>query len=257
MKRFEGLNRAMLEQFAPNPGRRPLLPELGLKAQVALMCRVAFREGWNEHLAGHITVRLDDGNLLTNPWELTWDEVSASDIVTVDAAGRVVDSDWNVTPAIGLHLQLHVARPDVHVVMHNHPHDSGIWASAGLAPPVYDQAGAYVPGDLPVFSEYDGTFEDRDITGGLVTALGDAKWALLAHHGALVLGKDLRQAHLRMATLEWRSMRAWQVAQLDSAAKPLAAAAIESVGLPDANGFPFLFEAMARRELRADPSVLD
>ena len=101
MKRFDGLNRAMVEQYAPNPGRRALLPELSLKAQVALMCRVAFREGWNEHLAGHITLRLDDGNLLTNPWELTWDEVCASDIVTVDPGGKVLDSDWNVTPAIG------------------------------------------------------------------------------------------------------------------------------------------------------------
>ena len=155
MKRFDGLNRAMVEQYAPNPGRRALLPELSLKAQVALMCRVAFREGWNEHLAGHITLRLDDGNLLTNPWELTWDEVCASDIVTVDPGGKVLDSDWNVTPAIGLHLQLHAARPEVHVVMHNHPHYSGIWASAGQVPPVYDQAGAYVPGDLPLFNEYD------------------------------------------------------------------------------------------------------
>ena len=53
MKRFEGLNQAMLEQFAPNPGRKPLLPDLSKKAQVALMCRMLVREGWNEHIAGH------------------------------------------------------------------------------------------------------------------------------------------------------------------------------------------------------------
>ena len=136
MDKYEGLNRDMVERFAPRPGRRPLLPALSPKAQVALMCRIAFREGWDEHLAGHITWRQADGNLLTNPWELTWDEVTASDIVTVDPDGNILDSDWNITPAIGLHLQLHKARHDVGVVMHNHPRWSGIWASAGKVPPV-------------------------------------------------------------------------------------------------------------------------
>ena len=31
----------------------------------------------------------------------------------------------------------------------------------------------------------------------------------------------------------------------------------DKVSITDDNGFPFLWEAMARRELRADPSVLD
>ncbi len=32
---------------------------------------------------------------------------------------------------------------------------------------------------------------------------------------------------------------------------------IEKVAIADDNGFPFLYEAMARRELRADPTMLD
>ena len=38
-----------------------------------------------------------------------------------------------------------------------------------------------------------------------------SKWALLANHGSLVVGKNLRQAHLRAITLEWRSKRAYEV----------------------------------------------
>lgn len=69
--------------------------------------RMLSREGWNEHIVGHITWRQPDGNILTNPWELAWDELTASDIVTLDSEGNNIDSDWNVTPAIGLHIQLH------------------------------------------------------------------------------------------------------------------------------------------------------
>lgn len=256
MQSIAGINADVVKLFAPRPGRRPLLPELSAQAQVALMCRMLFREGWNEHIAGHITYRLPDGRILANPWELAWDEVCAGDIVTLDESGKVVAGEWNITPAIGLHVQLHRLRPDVHVVIHNHARWSGIWANLHRVPPVYDQAGAYVDGPLPLYNEYDGTFEDQDKTLAAAQALGDAKWALLANHGSLVVAKDLRQAHLRVATLEWRSKRAYEV-ELAGGGVPLTDEQIAGIALPDANGFPFLWEAMARRELRADPGVLD
>lgn len=256
MKRFDGLNTEKIGQFMPRPGRRPLLPELSEKAQVALMCRMLFKEGWNDHIAGHITYRLENGNVLTNPWELSWDEVTASDIVTLDSEGQVIDSDWNITPAIGLHLQLHSLRSDARVVIHNHPHWSGIWANLQKSPPVYDQAGAYCGSHLPVYNEYSGTFEDKEVSLSAVEALGDASWALLANHGSLVVAKDLRQAHLRAITLEWRSKRAYEVL-LAGGATPLPDEVIEKVSVADENGFPFCWEAMARRELRQDPTIVD
>jgi ribulose-5-phosphate 4-epimerase/fuculose-1-phosphate aldolase len=251
-----GINEAIIKQFAPRPGRRPLLPQLSEHAQVALMCRMLFKEGWNDHIAGHITYRLADGRVLTNPWELAWDEVTASDIVTLDDQGSVLEGEWNVTPALGLHLQLHAARPEVNVVIHNHAHWSGIWANMHRVPAVYDQSGAYVDGPLPLYNEYAGTFEAEDVTSAAVQALGEAKWALLANHGALVVGENLRQAHLRAVTLEWRSRRAYEV-ELAGGGVALTEEQIAAVALPDRNGFPFLWEAMARRELRDSPDILD
>ena len=142
------------------------------------------------------------------------------------------------------------------MVIHNHPQYCGIWANLGRIPPVYDQTGAYVDGPLPLFNEYEGTFEDTDRTLAAAKALGEAKWALLAHHGALVVGNTLRQAHLRAITLEWRARRAWEV-ELGGGGAPLAEEQIVPIALPDVNGFPFLWEAMARREIRRDSSVLD
>ena len=256
MQVIPGIDAEVVKRFAPNPGRRPLLPALSEQAQVALMCRMLFREGWNEHIAGHITYRLDNGAMLTNPWELAWDEVTASDILTLDESGRIIEGEWNVTPAVGLHVQLHQLRPDVKVIIHNHARWSGLWANMHRVPPVYDQAGAYVDGPLPVFDEYGGTFEDEDKSLAAAKALGEAKWALLANHGSLVVGKDLRQAHLRVVTLEWRSQRAYELEQVGGGV-PMTDEQIAEIALPDAHGFPFLWEAMARRELREDPGIID
>ena len=256
MNKYTGLNQAMVEQYAPRPGRRPLLPELNERAQVALMCRMLVREGWNEHIAGHITYRLPTGNILTNPWELAWDELTASDIVTLDPEGNVIDGDWNITPAIGLHIQLHALRSDANVIIHNHAHWSGIWANMHRVPPVYDQTGAHCGLALPLYNEYAGTFENQATSLSAAEALGDAKWALLANHGALVVGKDLRQDHLRVITLEWRCKRAYEL-ELVGGGVPMADSEVERVSITDTNGFPFCWEAMARRELRADPTIID
>ena len=161
MGKYDGMNRAIVEQYAPKAGRRPLLPPLSDKARVALMCRMLFKEGWNERIAGHITYRLPDSTILTNPWELAWDELTASDIMTLDQEGRIIDGEWNITPAIGLHIQLHTLRPEVNVVIHNHAQWSGIWANLQRVPPIYDQTGAHCGVELPIYNEYTGTFENE------------------------------------------------------------------------------------------------
>jgi L-fuculose-phosphate aldolase len=176
MEKFDGLNQQMVERFAPASGRRPLLHPLSDKAQVALMCRMLFREGWNEHITG--------------------------DIMTLDAQGNIIDGDWNITPAIGLHIQLHALQPKNTVVIHNHAHWSGIWANMHRVPSIYDQTGAHCGVELPLYNEYAGTFENMATSLTAAQALGHSKWALLANHGSLVVGKDLRQALLRVITLE-------------------------------------------------------
>jgi len=251
------LNWEKLAPYVPNPGRHPLLPALTPKQELALLCRVLFREGYDDHIAGHITFRLDDGSMLVNPWELTWDEVTASDILTLNAAGEVIDGQWNVTPAINLHRDLHALRHDVRVVIHNHPAWGSVWAACRRVPGIYDQTSALVDTDPVVHDEYRGTVNDANAGRASIEALGSHKWALLANHGVVVVARDLRQAHLRAITLEWRCRLAWRVEQLGGG-QPLEPAMARGLGqMTDGNGFPFLWEAMARREIRRDPSVLE
>ncbi|GAB3626422.1 aldolase [Pandoraea terrae] len=91
----------------------------------------------------------------------TWGEVTASDILRLDAQGRVIDGDWNITPTINLHIDVHAERHDVRVVIHNHPEWGAVWAAAGRFPPVYDQTSALVDTDPVRYDEYRGTVDDE------------------------------------------------------------------------------------------------
>ena len=246
----------ILEKLAPHPGRYPLLPDLTPQQELALLCRMLHREGYDDHIAGHITLAQDDGSFLVNPWELAWDELTAADIIRVDGAGRVIEGEWNVTPAIGLHLAVHRNSHDLKVAIHNHPRWGSVWSAAGRIPPVYDQTAGQVEGDPVFYDEYDGTVDGASQAEAAAAALGNAKWAILRNHGVFIVAKDIRQAHLRAITLEHRCRLAWQVEALGGGQPVSDPETLRVAQMSDDLGFPFLWEAMARREIRHDPAVL-
>ena len=96
----EGMSSTPIE---PNKDR--LLPDLSLKQEMVLLARTLWREGYNDHLAGHITVNLHDGTLLCNPWLLLWNEFRAQDIIRIDMQGNLVEGNWPVPLGIPLHLE--------------------------------------------------------------------------------------------------------------------------------------------------------
>lgn len=246
----------ILEKLAPMPGRRPLIPDLTAQQELALLCRTLHREGYDDHIAGHITLAEPDGSFLVNPWELAWDELTASDIIRVDAAGRVIEGEWNVTPAIGLHLAVHQRRHNLRVVIHNHSRWGSVWSASGRIPPVYDQTSGHVDEDPAFYDEYAGTVDRAAEAEAAADALGQGKWALLKNHGVFIVAENVRQAHLRAITLEHRCRLAWHVEVLGEGQPITNPETLRVAQMSDPLGFPFLWEAMARREIRLDPSVL-
>ncbi|NRA35556.1 MAG: class II aldolase/adducin family protein [Polyangiaceae bacterium] len=234
-----------------------LMPDLTPQQEFALLARILYREEFDDHLSGHITYKQPDGNLLVNPFELTWDELKASDVLLMDVDGKQLDGKWSVTPAIKLHTEFHKVRHDAIVTIHNHPKWSSIWASKHTAPPIYDQSSAMFAGEVAVYNEFTGNVADPDNATKAVAGIGDAKVALLANHGVFITGESIRQAYQRATTLEWRSKQAWHIDAVGGGI-PVEKETADFFGkLLDMVCFPGLWEAMVRRELRADPTVLD
>jgi L-ribulose-5-phosphate 4-epimerase len=241
---------------AERPTGQRLLPDLTPRQELALLARTLWREGYDDHLAGHITYRQPDGTLLCNPWLLLWEELRPEDVLRIDLEGNVLEGDWPVPLGIPLHLALHRARHDVTVAVHNHPRFGTIWADAQRVPDCYDQSSALGGGTLVMVDEYDGPVNDRGAADRAVAAMGPADLALLANHGVFVLAGSVRAAHQRAVALEQRCRHAWQVEALGGG-RPLPEPVRTFFGASDGEGFVGFWEAMARRELRLDPTLLD
>jgi L-ribulose-5-phosphate 4-epimerase len=235
---------------------RDLLPELTPREELVLLARTLWREGYDDHLAGHITYRQPDGTLLCNPWLLLWEEIRPEDVLVIDGEGRLLEGEWPVPLGIPLHLELHRQRSDVVVAVHSHPRFGTVWADLGRVPPCYDQSSALGGGTIVVVDEYEGPVNSPDAAARAVASMGTADMALLANHGVFVTGGSVRAAHQRAVALEYRSRRAWQVGAIGTG-RELPEPARSFFAASDGEGFLGYFEAMARKELRLDPTLLD
>ena len=202
--------------------RRHSIPELTPHAELALLARILWREGYDDHQVGHMTYRQSDGTYLALPLELGWNEVCASDVVRIDGDGNRLEGELSVPPPIILHTEYHKAHPGTNVTIHHHPRFATVWSAAGTLPPVYDQLAAMLPDDAFVlYDDYDGTAEQLEPVRRLIAAIGEARCALLRNHGVFVVGDTIEQAYLNALCLEWRARRAWMVHVLGVVGRPM------------------------------------
>ena len=177
-------------------------PPLTDPQRFAIAHRILAAEGWQENLSGHITWDRGDGTIWCTAWGRWWEETLASDVMTVDGSGTVLDGPWDVTPAVYLHTELHRARPDARVIVHGHPYAATVLACLGVAPVISHQNACIFDGELITVDEYDGTVESGPAGAALAARVGAASGIQLAHHGAIVIGATLEAACYKAATYE-------------------------------------------------------
>ena len=240
-----------------SPVQDKLIPDLSPREELVLLARALWREGYNDHLAGHITHNLGDGTLLCNPWLLTWEEIRPEHVLRITLDGELVEGDWPVPLGIPLHLELHKLREDIAWAVHNHPLYGTVWADMGEIPPILDQSSALGGGTLALVDEYEGPVNDPNSARRAVEQMGDAAMALLAGHGVFVVGNSARAVHQRAVALEQRCQHAWYArAAGGSGTSRVPQSFIDLVSRGNGEGFIGFWEAAVRAELVADPTLL-
>ncbi len=237
---------------------RETASKLSARQQLALLVRILASQGYDDKLAGHVSIRdREDETLLVTPVGFFWEELRSSHVLRVDFSGEVLEGEGRANPTIVFHGELHRARPDIRVAVHNHPPYGTIWAAAAELPPLLDQSGANGGGKAVVYREYEGAVITSEAAARLAEAYGSADMAILAQHGTLVTASTVGEALLRALSFEWRCRKAYEVARMGKRGEELdpdTAAALSSYAVEYGE---MLLEAYGRRELECDPSLLD
>jgi L-fuculose-phosphate aldolase len=238
--------------------RQPAATDLTPQAELAVLARALYREGYDDHHAGHITYRQPDGTLLTLPIGIGWNEATASDAVRIDESGRQLDGPGEPPPALLLHIEYHRLQPGVNVTIHQHPRYTTIWSAAGRVPPPYDQLSATLRDqDLRFYDDYTGPVEGQAAARHAAEGIGDATCTILRNHGCFVVGDTIEHAFSNAVALEWRCRQAWMAEAIGATNLVPDHGRREIEQVMERLGWttPYLWDWAVRRELGPPPPV--
>lgn len=179
--------------------------EWRLRVDLAAAYRLVAMFHWDDLVFTHISARLpgSDGQFLINPYGFMFEEITASSLVKVDAAGnKLDDSPFAVNPAgFVIHSAVHGARHDAGCVLHTHTLN-GVAVSAqrqGVLP--LSQQSIFVLASLG-YHDYEGVALRDEEKPRLVHDLGDKTYLMLRNHGLLTVGATVADAFQAMYLFE-------------------------------------------------------
>ena len=211
MNRVDSMNRGMSGAKALESLDIPSLQgkvsdeEWAIRVDLACAYRMVAYYGWDDLIFTHLSARIPgpDHHFLLNPYQLMFEEVTASSLVKVDVQGNPVDPTPFITNPAGftIHSAIHVAREDAHAVMHLHtPAGQAVAAHGeGLLP--LTQTAMLIRQDV-AFHDYEGVAVDLDERERLVANLGDKSAMILRNHGTLAVGKNVGECFVQLYFLE-------------------------------------------------------
>jgi ribulose-5-phosphate 4-epimerase/fuculose-1-phosphate aldolase len=179
--------------------------EWRVRVDLAAAYRLVAHYGWDDLIFTHLSARVPgpEHHFLLNPYNLMFEEVTASSLVKVDMNGHAVEPTPFITNAAGftIHSALHMAREDAHAVIHLHtPDGQAVSAHAeGLMP--LTQTAMLVRDEI-AYHDYEGVAVDLDERERLIADLGDKSAMILRNHGTLAVGETVGEAFVKIYFIE-------------------------------------------------------
>ena len=179
--------------------------ERATRVDLAAAFRLAARLDLHEGVCNHFSVMLADGKrFLLNRYGLHWSEVSASNLLALDAAGKVLEGEGEYEKtAFYIHSRIHVGNPRATCVLHTHmPYATALTLLEGGRLEMVEQNALRFHDDIAYDDTYNGLVVDDAEGDRLARVLGSKRVMFLANHGVIVVGPTVAEAFDALYYLE-------------------------------------------------------
>ncbi|AEC17259.1 L-fuculose-phosphate aldolase [Gallibacterium anatis] len=162
-----------------------------LSQKIIDTCLEMTRLGLNQGTAGNVSVRYQDGMLIT-PTGTPYEQMTVDSIVFVDKNGRyeqgkLPSSEWH------FHLAVYQSRQDVNAVVHNHAINcAAVSILEKSIPPFHYMIAVGGTDHIPCVPY--ATFGTHQLAEYVADGIKTSKAILLAHHGLIAAEKNLDKA---------------------------------------------------------------
>ena len=163
-----------------------------LREAVIDTCRELERSGLTHGTSGNVSLRRDAQRFFISPTGMPYGTLEPNDIPLVDFAGRWFghrrpSSEWR------FHRDIFKSREGLGAIVHTHSRHATALACTRRAIPAFHYMVAVAGGPDIRCAPYH-TFGTQELSDAAVCALDGRMACLLANHGVIALGADLRAA---------------------------------------------------------------
>jgi L-fuculose-phosphate aldolase len=142
---------------------------------------------------GNISVRIPDEDLIAiTPSGVDYDKLISENIPIIDFEGNLIDGNMKPSIELPMHLEIYKKRPDIGAIVHTHSTYCTAMAIARKPIPASCEDLIQIVGGNVRVSEYRLPGTD-DLGKVAVEALDGRNAVLLANHGLLAAGKNLKE----------------------------------------------------------------
>ena len=175
-----------------------------VRVDLAAAFRMAVRLELHEGVCNHFSAMLDRKRFLLNHYGLHWSEVTASNLIALDAAGNVLEGEGEIEKtAFYIHSRIHLAHPRAACVLHTHmPYATVLTLLEGGRLEMVEQNALRFADDIAYDDEYNGLVVDTAEGDRLARVLGAKRVLFLANHGVIVVGATVAEAFDSLYYLE-------------------------------------------------------
>lgn len=150
---------------------------------------------------GNISCRIDDKLMAITPSGREYESMEADDIVLVNYIDHSFEGEVKPSSEFKLHTEIYRSRKNIQAVIHTHQMNASTVAAARReVPPILDDM-AQIIGPSVRVADY-ALPNTKKIVRATMKALKGRYAALMANHGAVAVGRDMKEAFVVCDVLE-------------------------------------------------------
>ncbi|NBC33847.1 MAG: class II aldolase [Alphaproteobacteria bacterium] len=171
------------------------------------------RLGLNQGTSGNVSCRAAAGGLLITPSGRPYETLEPADLLRIGFDGTVLEGKGRPSTEWRIHADILAARPEAGAVVHCHAMFCTTLSCLRRPIPAVHYMIAVAGGDSIRCADY-ATFGTPELSQAALAALADRKACLLANHGMIAIGTELRKALALAVEVETLAAQYWRAVQV-------------------------------------------
>ena len=150
---------------------------------------------------GNISHRIDHDRMAITPSGISYDELTPDSIAAVNIDDLSYEGPLKPSTEINMHAAIYKAKKEVNAIVHSHSLYASIVAAKGEEVPPYIEDMAQVIGPSIKVAKHALT-GTPELAERVIAALDNRYGAILQNHGAVCVGRDMKEAFAACHILE-------------------------------------------------------